>query len=392
MPSVVHLCHNFYCEVILVEKHGVAAVARLDDYDPKQLSTAVAAQLEHLEVIPLLTPQTRVTLKPNLLLGRAPSQAVTTHPAVIQAVVDSLRELGVTKITLADSPGGPYTPARLRSVYRACGLNALRGVELNLDVGWQQRYYAEGQVCKSFNLINPIVEADLVINLAKLKTHGMTVMSGAVKNLFGTVPGLQKPELHYLYPKKTDFVGMLIDLSLLVAPALTIVDAIEAQEGEGPSAGTPRHMGCLFAARDPYSLDWVMAQAMGLEPTSVDLLRVASERGLIEPEKITILGRLPEQSAAFKLPHSASLLFADKLPLPLQKPFSFVASRLLRPLPHVRREQCTGCGRCAESCPPHTITIRNGKAVIDTGRCISCFCCHEMCPAKAIAVKRRIRL
>lgn len=376
-----------------MDKKGLVSVTRIERYDADLLRQAVELHFDRLDVASLINPETRVLIKPNLLTGRDPQAAITTNPAVLQAIVDWLKGRGVRSITLADSPGGIFTAPRMKSIYNTCKMSSVKGVELNLDVGWQTRFRETGVVCKSFNLINPVCEADLIINVAKLKTHGMTVMSGGIKNLFGTIPGLQKPELHYLYPEKTAFSGMLVDLSLTVAPALTVIDAIEAMEGEGPSGGTVRDMGVLFASRDIYSQDWVAAKAMGLDPMRVEMIRIARERGLFDPDSITVEGELPENTAPFELPKSASLLFSDHLPGPakyFKGPLVAAAKRLLHPVPRVIKDRCIGCGRCAESCPPHTITIKNKKAVIGLDKCISCFCCHEMCPVKAIDVKRRI--
>ena len=126
----------------------------------------------------------------------------------------------------------------------------------------------------------------------------------------------------------------------------------------------------------------------------VEMVRIARERGLFDPAAIELIGDPMEGVAPFALPKSASLLFVDQLPGPLralQKPAMAIAKRVLRPLPKVIKSKCIGCGRCAESCPPKVIEIRDKKAVINHKRCISCFCCHEMCPVKAIDVKRSLK-
>lgn len=372
---------------------GPVSAKRVESYDTDLLRSAIAEQFTALSLDGLFTADRRVLIKPNLLTGRAPDAAITTHPAVIQAVVDWLRGQGITHITLADSPGGVYSPQRMKSIYRTCGLDKLTGVQLHGDVGWQTRYRGENVTCKSFNLIDPVANADLIINIAKLKTHGMTTMSAGIKNLFGCIPGLQKPELHYLYPQKADFCGMLVDLSQTVAPTLTVIDAIDCMEGEGPSGGTVRHLGYLFASRDLYAQDWFAATIMGLDPSKVDMLRIARERGLVDPTDIELLGDLPANIAPFELPKSSkSLLFMDYVPRFLRAPAHAVMQRALHVFPKVIKNKCIGCGRCAESCPAHTIEIRNKKAVIDLSKCISCFCCQEMCPVKAIEVKRHLKL
>lgn len=372
---------------------GPVSAKRVESYDADLLRSAVAEQFELLPLGELFTTGRRVLIKPNLLTGRDPDAAITTHPAVIQAVIDWLHGRGITDITLADSPGGVYSTQRMKSIYHTCGLDTLTGVTLNTEVGWQTRYRAESITCKSFNLIDPVANADLIINIAKLKTHGMTTMSAGIKNLFGCVPGLQKPEMHYHYPQKADFSGMLVDLSQMVAPTLTVIDAIDCMEGEGPSGGTVRYLGYLFASCDLYAQDWFAAGVMGLDPNTVDMLRIARERGFVDPSSIEVVGDIPEACEPFELPKtSKSLLFIDYVPRFLRAPAHAIMQRALRAVPKVIKEKCIGCGRCAESCPAHTIDIRNKKAVIDLSKCISCFCCQEMCPVKAIDVKRHLKV
>ncbi|MEG1943089.1 MAG: DUF362 domain-containing protein, partial [Angelakisella sp.] len=209
----------------------------------------------------------------------------------------------------------------------------------------------------------------------------------------GCIPGLQKPEMHYQHPERSDFCGMLVDLSQTVAPQLTIIDAIDAMEGEGPSGGTVRHFGYLFASRDIYAQDWFAATAMGLDPESVDMLRIARQRGFVEPSTIEVIGDIPHGEAPFELPKTnKSLLFIDYVPRFLRAPAQAFMQRALRAVPKILKEKCIGCGRCAESCPAHTIIVKDKKASIDLSKCISCFCCQEMCPVKAIDVKRHIKL
>lgn len=222
---------------------SLISVQKTPGYNPALLRQAVDAHFAALRVEEDLFPGMRVLLKPNLLAGRKPEQAVTTHPALIQAVADWLRERGVEEITLADSPGGPYNEALLRSVYRASGMDGLRGVTLNLSAGYAPAEQPEGKVCRRFDLIDPVRQADYIINLPKVKTHGMTMVSLGIKNLFGTVPGLGKPALHCRYPGWDVFAGMLLDLSALVAPAVTLVDGVLAMEGDGPGGGDPREIG-----------------------------------------------------------------------------------------------------------------------------------------------------
>ncbi len=375
-----------------MERSGWPAVTavELDGYDRGKTEAAVERIFAAWPGAEKLSRETKVTIKPNLLMARSPEQATTTHPAVVSAVAAALRRRGVEDITVADSPGGPYTAAALGRIYRACGMEGIEGVTLNLDTTWGSRKAKEGSLAEEFHLIRPILEADVVISVGKLKTHGMTTLSGGVKNLFGCVPGLQKPELHYRYPTLDAFCQMLVDLAETVSPDLTIVDAVTAMEGNGPSGGSPRQVGLLAGSTSPFVLDLMLADLIGLRVEDVATLRHSLRRGLIPKtaSELQIDGDEYKQISDFQMPDSKALDFSDHMPLPV-RPLIRWLRRRVTPRPVIRTARCVGCGKCAESCPAHTIAVREGKAVIDYSRCISCFCCHEMCPVRAIEMGRK---
>lgn len=355
----------------------IVSVFKTERYEEALLDRAVAAHFENLHVASDLKPGMKVLLKPNLLMGRDPSKAVTTHPALLRAVAKWLRAHGIDHITLADSPGGLYTPAALRKVYAACRLDTLSDVLiLNEDCTYGAK--------NGFNLLTPVLEADYIINCAKLKTHGLTVMSAGVKNLFGCIPGLQKPEWHAKRSTLDGFSDMLIDLCETVKPDLTIIDAIDCMEGNGPGGGTVRPMGYTLCSRSPYAVDEAGAQLMGLPPRMAPIVQAARRRGLpadpVTPAGDKLIPALP----AFKLPDA--IVGREKL-LSANGLFHLLCGRR-RSYPKLIPERCVGCGKCAESCPEHLIDIVDGKASIRRKGCISCFCCQEMCPAHAIDVTR----
>lgn len=363
---------------------SLISVRKTPRYDPALLRQAVEEHFAALEVEKDLAPGMKVLLKPNLLAARKPEQAVTTHPLLIQAVIDWLRDRGIRDITLADSPGGPYTEGRLRSVYAASGMDTLAGVKLNLDPEAAPMEQPRGKQCRSFDVIGPVRQADYIINLPKVKTHGMTVVSLGVKNLFGVVPGLGKPALHYRHPGWEDFAGMLLDLADLIAPAVTLVDGVLAMEGDGPSGGTPRELGYTFAGRDLFALDRFLAGAvMGLDPEGIPMIRQAGERGW-GTEAPALTGDALEAIPPFARPKTQDTNFTGYLPGFLRSPVQAAMTRIFRHRPKILREKCIGCGRCAESCPQGIITVTGGKAKIAPRGCISCYCCQEMCPVQAV--------
>ena len=214
------------------------------EYEEQQIYRTIDTIFQQLHILQELTPDSKVLLKPNLVMAKGPDAPVTTHPLIVKSVARWLYEHNIRHITVGESSGGPYTAEHMRAVYQTCGMKAVQPyAELNMGFGFQSVSAPSGFVNHSFNIIDPIVEADYIINLPKLKTHAMTGYSGGIKNLFGSIPGLQKPQLHYRFPAIEDFSNMLLELSLVVHPQLTIIDAIDAMEGNGPTGGP--HIPCI---------------------------------------------------------------------------------------------------------------------------------------------------
>ena len=368
------------------------SLLRCGAYDPDRLDEVIERHFAVLEKEgPLIRPGNRVAVKPNLLMARPPEAATTTHPAFLAAVLRAVKRRGGIPV-IAESPGGPYTKFSLKNIYAVTGVEAMakkEGVLLNYDLGSGERPTEEAEYCRAFPMITPVLQADVVISVAKLKTHCMTNYSGAVKNLFGVVPGLTKPEFHCRFPEKAAFGGMLVDLCQTVHPAVSFIDGIVGMEGNGPSGGKPRQLGLTAAARNPHALDLLVSRLIGMEPDEIPTLRDAVARGLCPADvgALEVVGDRAESFLCeFEKPESRTTDFIRNVRMPafLSRPLT----RLMTPRPVIRRGQCVGCGKCAESCPQHTIAIRDRKAYIAYDRCIRCFCCHEMCPQKAIDIHR----
>lgn len=362
------------------------------EYEEELVYAAIAKSMEALGIAGDLKPEMKIVLKPNLVMAKSPDFPATTHPVVIKSVIRWLRKQGMEHITIAESSGGLYNPEAMKHIYHVCGIDTLSSLaNLNMDFTARTVNCKEDFKNHSFHLITPIVEADYIINICKLKTHSMTGYSGGIKNLFGTIPGLEKPQMHYRWPQIEDFSNMLLELAQTVSPQLTIIDAIDAMEGNGPTGGTSHPLHMLLAARDFYTQDYFAAGLMGLEPMEIVMLRQAVEKGLAKPAEIALTGDpIPEKLTPFQKPDSIKLDFTNGVPKFLRKPFYFIASRLLKSYPQLDRQKCVGCGKCAESCPAHIIKIENRKAKFQKKNCISCFCCQEMCPMKAISVKKAL--
>lgn len=333
-------------------------------------------------------------LKANLLAPAAPEKAITTHPAVVAAVARRVAAAGGRAI-IADCPGGyQHKPGLLKRTYEACGMTlaaADSGAQLNYDTASREAAFPQGRLMRRFEVMSPLLHADGVINLCKLKTHMFMNMTGAVKNSFGVIPGLSKAGYHAKLQEKVQFAHMLLDLSDFVSPRLSIMDGVLGMEGEGPGAsGTPRPVGLLLAAENPLALDVVAAALMGLEPEHNPLLLAARERGLFPggaSDVELVGGRLEElRIPGFRLPAQAkkSMVMVSRLPGPV----SALAKSLFTQTPRVAAGRCVGCGVCRDACPVKAIRVtEHRKAKISAARCVRCYCCHELCPHKAIDIR-----
>ncbi|MBN1218467.1 MAG: DUF362 domain-containing protein [Anaerolineae bacterium] len=332
----------------------------------------------------------KIVLKVNLLQSATPEKAVTTHPAVVVAVGRMARQVGAVPI-IADSPGAglPYNQKTLERIYHTTGMveaAETAGVEVNLDTTYQAVSFPQGNLIKRFEVISPVLTADGVFSLCKLKTHTFMSMTGAIKNNFGVIPGLTKPGYHANLQDKLHFAKMLLDLAAYVSPRLSIMDAVIGMEGNGPHTGTPRQIGWLLAATNPLALDVVAGEIIGLDRAQNPVLLAAEQQGLYPHrlEQVELIGadisdvRVPN----FKLP---STVFdeAGLGPLTWLAPMLKKASSLQ---PHIIKDRCVACGSCYQACPVDAITM-NGYAHINDKACIRCYCCHEMCPEEAVELR-----
>lgn len=373
------------------------AIAGCKSYEMAGVRAALVRALEPFGGLDWVEPGMRVALKTNLLTAAKPEQAVATHPAVLAALTELLVERGA-EVVIGDSPGGPFTSALLAHVYAASGLALCEeaGARLNRNVAVAQARFDAAVSAKSFLYTAYLDDADAIINVCKLKTHGMMGMTAAVKNLFGTIPGTVKPEYHFRFPEQRAFANMLVDLNEYFRPRLRlcVADAIVAMEGNGPARGAPYPLGCLLVSDSPYALDLACASLIGLGCDDVPTLRAAADRGLApsRASELKTWGDAP--LAAFAAPwfarsnSSADLQFGDSLPGVLGRAFSAAARRAIASVPACRAAACTGCARCASVCPAHAITMRGGRPSIRRSACIRCFCCQEFCPAGAMVVRR----
>jgi uncharacterized protein (DUF362 family)/ferredoxin len=380
------------------------ALVRCPDYDALTVRTALDRAMDLIGgLAPLGLAGRTVLVKPNVLSPKAPEEAVTTHPSVVEAVCALLAGAGAT-VRCGDSSGGSVAgrspTGRALEVSGIAAAARRAGAEvLSFETeGPLPLPHPRDPALPPYHLARAAVEADVVVTLPKLKTHALTLLTGAVKNLFGCVPGVRKAHYHAAEPSVERFSGALVDIYQLLRPGLAIMDAVLSMEGNGPGAGTPRHTGYLLVSYNGVAVDTVAAHLMGVDPRAVPTTRLAAARGLGPDtlDGVELVGdSLREARAAFagfELPAlaGARLARSGRVPAPIMR----AAVGLLKSRPRADRKLCTGCRLCLDSCPVQAIAM-TGRAVppgavalpvIDYGRCIECLCCHELCPRKAMAL------
>jgi len=339
--------------------------------------------------VPYINPGERVLLKVNLLMKKKPEEASTTHPAFVQALVVLLQEYGA-KVIIADSPGGPFTKSMLKGIYKATGMEAVAeatGAELNRNTESVEREVPNALLLRKMTVTDYLNDVDKVISVSKLKTHGMMTFTGAVKNLFGIIPGLKKAEYHMNLPKHDDFADALIDVCLCANPVLSFMDGIIGMEGAGPSAGEPRAVNCILAGTSPYHLDKVAVSIINLPQGDVPTIRRSVARGLCVEgiSDVELVGGRVEDFLVkdFDVPKTKEIM-SLKMPKWLKRFFS----KILQPRPVFDKKTCNGCADCKKLCPAKIIEMQDNRPVIDLDACIRCFCCQELCPRKAITIYR----
>lgn len=375
------------------------AISSVTEYDAEKIKDVLCAHFAALGIDAARFCGKNVMIKPNLVMKKSPEGAATTHPAVIRALVEILNDMGITPV-IAESPGGVYSAQRMDGFYRVCGIyDAVRGLDAvtNTDISAEYVNFPEGKAVKSFHIISPAAHADVIFDVCKLKTHSLTAMSGAVKNLFGTVPGIEKFEMHAAHPDYDDFEEMICDLCAMhcgTRDVIAITDAVVGMEGDGPTGGNPKKIGCIVTGENPFATDLACEKILGFS-------------GVGTVEKSRLRGYIPESAGLLEYPflRPDEVKISDIVPAASKGTVSVSAlkifsggafGKILSPRPEIEKAKCRGCGECMRSCPQHTIEMIKSKdktvAHIKREKCIRCYCCQELCPFVAIKTKRNIIL
>lgn len=369
-----------------MENYDVAVV-RCKTYDVEAVKPALEEAVNAVNGLDFVKSGMKIIIKPNLVSFKKPDAAATTHPALLEALVEMLLARGAD-VTIGDSPGGPHSLPLLNRVYAATGMDRLEklGAKLNRNMNEKTVDFPEGKVLKNFTYTEYLDEADAIIDFCKLKSHGMLGMSAAVKNLFGTIPGLKKPEVHYKFQNDAEFADMLVDLNEYFKPRLAICDAVVGMEGNGPTAGTPRQIGAIIASKSTYYADVVGAELIGMNIDGLPTLQAAYERGFApaSSKNLRVYGDIRALTVDdFKAPPVRGLSFMRK-----GNVLHFISKAALEHKPTLKKRFCVGCGKCARICPAKAIEMKNKKPHINREKCIRCFCCQEFCPRAAMVAHR----
>lgn len=373
---------------------NLVSLRKCNDYEYENIKKSIEMTLDDLGGIEqFVSKNSKVLIKPNLLMKKRPEEATTTHPMVVKVLCEKLLKLNC-EVIIGDSPGGPYTVSSLKGIYKSSGMKDVAdelGVTLNYDISDVKVENDNANALKYMDIITPITEVDHIINICKFKTHGMATFTGGVKNLYGCIAGLKKAEIHYRFPTEELFCEeVLLDICSYVNPTLTIMDGVVGMEGDGPSAGIPRHIGVMLASQSPYALDAVACKIINLNSDRVPTLRGSIKRGYIKAElsDIKVLGEDIEKLIIkdFKIPSTSKdfRLLKSSLPKFLHEPIT----RIITPKPVVRHKDCIKCGKCIQACPAKVMSFNENKVTINLDNCIRCYCCHELCPKKAVDIKR----
>jgi uncharacterized protein (DUF362 family)/Pyruvate/2-oxoacid:ferredoxin oxidoreductase delta subunit len=364
-------------------------------YDPEMIRATLKEGLKLAGISLKVFKNKQVGLKPNLLTTGHPDKCIVTHPEVFRAVVQIVKEGGGKPLLIENPAFIPLEKVIAKTGYReVIETEGVPVADVRETINLKN---PEGSEYRNFQVSRVLLDIDLLINIPKLKTHSLTSYTGAVKNLFGVIPGLKKAEWHLKASSKETFSGMLIDLYTALKGIerlegiIHIMDAIEGMEGEGPGpGGDPKHAGALIISKDPVALDFVAADIVKLDQKEIFTTKRGSERGIGTSgyDTIDLKGESIESFSAVKFKASSAGSKSNMMSLSFSP--SFIRSLTTnKPVPSEKR--CTLCYQCKKICPAEAISSSDrGKKVprFDYDKCIRCYCCMEICPEAAIDLKK----
>ena len=369
-------------------RKAVVSIVKVQNYDCDLIYEAVKKAVELIGGLQdVIKPGSRVFVKINHLPPPSPPErGIVTHPVFAEAVVRLLKtfsdNIAVGDDIASQAPDG-FSISGFQQMCQGIGVKLV-----NLREGGFVEVGCNGHFLDKIYLSRIVLDADVIVNLPKLKTHSLTILTGGVKNMYGTIPSGLRTRFHGEYVKTEDFSQVLTDIFSAIRPQLTIMDGIVAMEGEGPASGGLRRLGVVLASQDAVALDAVVAKMVGLNPMDIYTTRYCDERGLGvgKLDNIKVVGERLKSVAVpdFKAPVSATNLVMQRVPGFLPR----LVTRQLSVRPRVMESRCTGCSECEKICPSGAISVASKTARINPGLCIQCMCCHEVCRFNAIVPTR----
>jgi uncharacterized protein (DUF362 family)/NAD-dependent dihydropyrimidine dehydrogenase PreA subunit len=332
------------------------------------------------EMFPQELARKKVVIKPNVLRASTTEEHIVTHPSLLRAVVEKVEEMSPAEIVVGDNPGVFNYGDNENSFEKTGLMDAAKGYYKNLGNTTQHLSFNPAFM-PDVGVSKEILDADILISLPKFKTHGLTVMTGAIKNSYGILPGAQKARLHRIAGTPDRFHDVIVEVFSLRVPDLFIMDAVVGMEGNGPASPDLREIGLILAADNGVAMDGVVARMMGLDPGRLGFLRKAKAMGLgdFDSQLIQIDGEM-QILKDFKLPPLGGEAIVGNPAIQ-----EFMDSRI-RVRPQADPELCTACGACIDQCPVSALTLAENVPVVDADICITCFCCQEICPEKAMTL------
>lgn len=322
----------------------------------------------------------KVVIKPNVLRASTAEEHIVTSPALLRAVIEKVEELSPLDIVVGDNPG-LFSYGDNENSFKQTGLMAAaKGYYKNLGDSTQHLAF-NPDFMPEIGVSKEIMEADILISLPKFKTHGLTVLTGAIKNSYGFLPGAQKARLHQIAGSPERFHEVIVEVFRLRVPDLFIMDAVVGMEGNGPASPELREIGLILAADNAVALDAVVARMMGVDPALLRFLQIAKDFGLGEFDSglIEIAGEMQVLSN-FKLPPLSGEAIAGNPTI------QQLMNSKVNVTPSADQKLCSACGACIDHCPVSALTMQKTIPVVDTDTCIACFCCQEICPEKAMSL------
>jgi len=352
--------------------------------DYSKVKTGIKKSIELMGGLKLFKKRKKVLLKPNISDPLPPEKASNTHPMFVKALIEIVQETGA-EVWVGESSAGAE-PGKTQQCLKISGIGDViseMGVEFRnfQEEAFTPKDIPNPKVLERTDFASAIFQADVLVNIPKLKTHGLTFMTGSIKNCFGCIHPLERQYLHRNFPDRESFSQGLVDMYSFIMPKLTVMDAVVGMEGDqGPSFGNPKKIGVILAGEDGVAVDTVAATIIGYNPSAIPMIRAAHERGLGvgDARKINVVDNKVEDLLIkdFKL-HP---LFDNKY----RKIHGFGDSFIM--IPELTMSKCIKCGTCANNCPVNAINL-NPYPVIDREKCIMCYCCHETCPQGAYKLK-----